>query len=142
MAAGRPAERRLQWEFAALGKGWTVKNVASGLYLTIEKGIGAGVPIVASEYPVAWNVQIEHDDPGLVRSVGPLVPQFHAVTVSTRRISWPGSEAVWDLRDGRGGTPVRTPDNSPTNRDLQRVARRSSLEIDTRRINQTANSGG
>ncbi|KAF9653588.1 hypothetical protein BDM02DRAFT_3125556 [Thelephora ganbajun] len=79
-----------QWEFAPLGKGWTIKSVSSGFYLTIEKGIGAGVPIVASEYPVAWNVRIEHDDPGLVR------------------ISWPGSETVWDLRDGRGGTPVRT----------------------------------
>jgi hypothetical protein len=46
--------------------------VSSGLYLTIEKGIGPGVPIVASEYPAAWNVQIEHDDPGLVRSVSHL----------------------------------------------------------------------
>jgi hypothetical protein len=78
LAAGRSAEHRPQWEFSALGKGWTVKNVASGLYLTIEKGIGAGVPIVASEYPVAWNVQTEHDDPGLVRSVGPL--SFHDST--------------------------------------------------------------
>lgn len=43
--------------------------MSSGLYLTIEKGIGAGVPIVASEYPAAWNVQIEHDDPGFVKSV-------------------------------------------------------------------------
>ena len=65
-----------QWEFAPLGKGWTIKNVSSGLYLTIEKGIGAGVPIVASEYPVAWSVQIEHDDPGLVRSVDPFPPRF------------------------------------------------------------------
>jgi hypothetical protein len=40
--------------------------------MTIEKGIGAGVPVVASEYPVAWNVQVEHDDPGLVRSVNRL----------------------------------------------------------------------
>lgn len=62
------AEQQSQWEFGPLGKGWTIKNVSSGLYLTVEKGIGAGVPIVASEYPAAWNVQIEHDDPGLVRS--------------------------------------------------------------------------
>jgi len=84
-----------QWEFAPLGKGWSIKSVSSGLYLTIEKGIGPGVPIVASEYPAAWNVQIEHDDPGLVR------------------ISWPGSESVWDLRDGRGGTPVQLGNRYP-----------------------------
>jgi len=84
-----------QWEFAPLGKGWTIKNVASGLYLTIEKGIGAGVPVVASEYPVAWGVQIEHNDPGLVR------------------VYWPGSEAVWDLRDGRGGTPIQLGNRYP-----------------------------
>lgn len=62
--------KQSQWEFAPLGKGWTIKSVSSSLYLTIEKGIGSGVPIVASEFPVAWNVQIEYDDPGLVRSVG------------------------------------------------------------------------
>jgi len=84
-----------QWEFAPLGRGWTIRNVSSGLYLTLEKGIGAGVPIVASEYPAAWNVQIEHNDPGLVR------------------ISWPGSEAVWDLRDGRGGTPIQLGNRYP-----------------------------
>jgi len=84
-----------QWDFAPLGKGWTIKSVSSGLYLTLEKGIGAGVPIVASEYPAAWGVQIELDDPGLVR------------------ISWPGSEAVWDLRDGRGGTPIQLGNRYP-----------------------------
>jgi hypothetical protein len=84
-----------QWELAPLGKGWTIKSVSSGLYLTIEKGIGAGVPIVASEYPVAWNMQAEHGDPGLVR------------------ICWPGSEAVWDLRDSRGGTPIQLGNRYP-----------------------------
>lgn len=82
MDRSRLVERRSQWEFAPLGKGWTIKNVSRGLYLTIEKGIGAGVPIVASEYPVAWNVQIEHDDPGLVRSVNRTPPTTRTLNLT------------------------------------------------------------
>jgi len=100
-----------QWEFAPLGKGWSIKSASSGLYLTIEKGIGAGVPVVASEYPVAWNVQIEHDDPGLVR------------------ITWPGSEAVWDLRDSRGGTPIQLGNRYPQDQPDCKLWRLTFLRI-------------
>ena len=62
--------------------------MSSGLYLTIERGIGTGVPLVASEFPVAWNVQIEHDDPGLVRSVSRLPAMIEMLNHS--RVGSPG----------------------------------------------------
>jgi len=88
-----------QWEFSPLGKGWSIKNMATGLFLTVEKGIGTGVPLVASDFPVAWDIQVDNPDTGLVR------------------ILWPNSEAVWDMQDGRNGTPIQLSNKYP--QDIQ-----------------------
>jgi hypothetical protein len=61
-----------QWELAPMGSGWSIKSVHSGLYLTTAYHSDKRVRIIANEYPVAWHVRIENDDPGLVRSVSHL----------------------------------------------------------------------
>jgi hypothetical protein len=63
-------EQVSQWEFARLGKGWTIKSVCSGLYLTIQRGgTQTQVPITTNKYPVAWHLEIDDFDPTMVRSV-------------------------------------------------------------------------
>lgn len=69
--------------------------MATGFYLTVEKGISSGVPLVASEYPVAWDIQADSSNPGLFR------------------ISWPNSEVTWDMHDNRNGTPIQLSNRYP-----------------------------
>lgn len=65
-----PTDSQHQWEFTPLGKGWSIRSASSGMYLTVEKGIGSGVPLVASDYPVAWIVQPDNGSgAGLFRYV-------------------------------------------------------------------------
>ena len=33
----------------------------------MEKELGSGVPIIASEYPVSWTVEVDSSNVGLVR---------------------------------------------------------------------------
>ena len=61
-------EQKSQWEFAGLGKGWTIRSMYSDLYLAMGKPTGDGIPIVASEFPVSWHVQ-NGDISGVVKSV-------------------------------------------------------------------------
>lgn len=84
-----------QWEFLPLGKGWSIKSLSNNLYLTVEKELGSGVPIIASEYPVSWTVEVDSSNVGLVR------------------ILWPNSETVWEMQDGRRGTPVKLSNRHP-----------------------------
>jgi len=69
--------------------------MATGFYLTVEKGISSGVPLVASEYPVAWDLQTDSSNPGLFR------------------ISWPNSEVTWEMHDNRNGTPIQLSNRYP-----------------------------
>ncbi|KAI1793770.1 hypothetical protein LXA43DRAFT_205483 [Ganoderma leucocontextum] len=68
-----------QWEFIPCGHGCFIRGAPpySGLYLALDCG-GArdGAPVVASEHPVAWDV--EKTDAGII-------------------ISWPNSQFVFDL---------------------------------------------
>jgi len=97
IAFSHHGEGNQQWEFSPLGKGWSIRSVSSGYYLTVEKGLGSGVPLVASEYPVAWNVQPD-------TASGP----------DLFRISWPNTEVTWEMQDGRGGTPIQLANRYPT----------------------------
>lgn len=64
-------EYQSQWEFRPLGKGWTIKNVfGESYYLTTEpSSYGRFVSVVVHNFPITWDVQIEHEDPGLFRWV-------------------------------------------------------------------------
>ena len=55
-----------QWEFIPSGHGYVIRCVRSSkaghaLYLTVEGGVRDNAPVVASAYPVAWNVEQTED---------------------------------------------------------------------------------
>ncbi|TFK86956.1 carbohydrate-binding module family 13 protein [Polyporus arcularius HHB13444] len=77
-----------QWEFIPTGHGYIIRCVrrsAEGhsLYLTTDGSVKHGAAIVASPYPVAWNVEPGED--GI-------------------RIHWPNSEYSFDLADWGNST--------------------------------------
>ncbi|OJT10621.1 hypothetical protein TRAPUB_12869 [Trametes pubescens] len=78
-----------QWEFIPSGHGYVIRCVRRSkeghpLYLTTEAGLRENAAIVASPYPVSWNV--EHTDEGI-------------------RISWPNTDFVFDLAEWGSNTP-------------------------------------
>ncbi|KAI8977801.1 ricin B lectin domain-containing protein [Trametes punicea] len=77
-----------QWEFIPSGPGYVIRCVRRSkdghpLYLTTEDGLHEQAAIVASPYPVSWNV--EQTDDGI-------------------RISWPNTDFVFDLADWGSNT--------------------------------------
>ncbi|KAF7794191.1 hypothetical protein EIP86_005323 [Pleurotus ostreatoroseus] len=80
-----------QWVFTALGDGYTVRSVTSGLYLTIEEtALGNEPAIVASPFPVAWKIKAAAEGGELFL-----------------RIFWPSETYSFDLADGKPETKVR-----------------------------------
>ncbi|KAL6303614.1 hypothetical protein BKA93DRAFT_734718 [Sparassis latifolia] len=82
-------EQNQQWEFVPSGRGYVIRSVCSsscGMYLTVTDGLYDNVALVASPFPVSWDVQvIEHES-----------------AISLRRafrIAWPGTDYVMDLAD-------------------------------------------
>ncbi|KAI0773149.1 hypothetical protein BD413DRAFT_473329 [Trametes elegans] len=78
-----------QWEFIPSGHGYVIRCVRRSqaghpLYLTTEDGLRENAAIVASPYPVSWNV--EQTDDGI-------------------RISWPNTDFVFDLAEWGSSTP-------------------------------------
>ncbi|KAI0668230.1 hypothetical protein C8Q78DRAFT_980638 [Trametes maxima] len=78
-----------QWEFIPSGYGYVIRCVrrsAAGdpLYLTTEDGLRDDAAIVASPYPVTWDVEQTED--GI-------------------KISWPNTDFVFDLADWGSATP-------------------------------------
>ncbi|KAI0738176.1 ricin B lectin domain-containing protein [Daedaleopsis nitida] len=78
-----------QWEFIPTGHGYIIRCVrrskeGHALYLTTAGGLRDGEEIVASTFPVTWNVEQTED--GI-------------------RISWPNSEYVFDLADWGNSAP-------------------------------------
>ncbi|KAH9895716.1 hypothetical protein C8Q73DRAFT_633227, partial [Cubamyces lactineus] len=72
-----------QWEFIPSGRGYIIRCVRRSkeghpLYLTTETGLHDNAAIVASPYPVTW--EVEQTDEGI-------------------RISWPNTDFVFDLAD-------------------------------------------
>ena len=61
----------VQWLFAPLGDGYTIRSVLSGLYLTVEAGVSEGAVLVATPFPVSWKVSSANEGGELfVRYVG------------------------------------------------------------------------
>ncbi|RDB22015.1 hypothetical protein Hypma_010814 [Hypsizygus marmoreus] len=79
-----------KWEFSPLGKGYSIRNLHGGTYLTVEDGIRDGVPIVASPYPASW--ALEADD----------------FEQRIWRIAWPNTTFLFDLAD-HGSQKPSTP---------------------------------
>ncbi|KII84904.1 carbohydrate-binding module family 13 protein [Plicaturopsis crispa FD-325 SS-3] len=79
-----------QWEFQTLGAGFSIRNVAYGLYISGAEGIREGIALVASPFPVSWVVEVDEGDRG------------------TAMICWPESRLVFDLHEGRAepGTKI------------------------------------
>ncbi|KAI0643347.1 hypothetical protein C8Q79DRAFT_915533 [Trametes meyenii] len=78
-----------QWEFIPSGHGYVIRcvrrsSVGHPLYLTTEDGLHDNAAIVASPYPVTWDV--EQTDDGI-------------------KISWPNTDFVFDLADWGNATP-------------------------------------
>ncbi|KAH9915556.1 uncharacterized protein BXZ73DRAFT_54208 [Epithele typhae] len=72
-----------QWEFIPCGRGYVIRCVrrakdGHALYLTTEGGVGEMKAVVASPYPVTW--QVEQDGDAI-------------------RVCWPDTKLVWDLAD-------------------------------------------
>ncbi|KAI0370736.1 hypothetical protein BV20DRAFT_943443 [Pilatotrama ljubarskyi] len=75
-----------QWEFIPSGHGYLIRCVRRSkeghpLYLTTEQGVGEHVAIVASPYPVSWNVEQTED----------------GIRYINRLISWPNTDLVFSL---------------------------------------------
>ncbi|KAI0631444.1 hypothetical protein C8Q77DRAFT_1061150 [Trametes polyzona] len=78
-----------QWEFIPSGHGYVIRCVRRSkdghpLYLTTEEGLRENAAIVASPYPVSWNV--EQTEEGI-------------------RISWPNTDFVFDLAEWGSKAP-------------------------------------
>ncbi|KAK0455691.1 uncharacterized protein EV420DRAFT_1552763 [Desarmillaria tabescens] len=58
-----------RWEFATLGAGYSIRSVYNGTYLSIDfKALNERRPhIVASSFPVSWDVKLYDADNGLYR---------------------------------------------------------------------------
>ena len=108
-----------QWEFIPSGHGYVIRCVrpskaGHALYLTVEGGVRNNAPVVASAYPVAWNVEQTEEGIRYVRLGLGLGLLYRRLTHS-RRISWPNSNFVFDLADwgdNAPGTKVRAPSRS------------------------------
>lgn len=46
----------LQWEFARLGAGYSIRSVHNGQYLTIETGMQ---DVVTNAFPVSWALELD-----------------------------------------------------------------------------------
>ncbi|OBZ72955.1 hypothetical protein A0H81_06821 [Grifola frondosa] len=78
-----------QWEFVPSGQGYMIRSAlsvsrAEGLYLTVEDGIRDHAAVVASAFPVSWNVN--QNEEGII-------------------ISWPNTDFVFGLADMGSSTP-------------------------------------
>jgi len=78
-----------QWEFIPSGRGYTIRSAcpsSCGLYLSVES-LCDNAPIVASPFPVSWNVRFDEKEDGAMR------------------IYWPNTDFVIDLADWGSPTP-------------------------------------
>jgi hypothetical protein len=69
-----------QWEFSHLGDGFSIRNVAHGMYMSVL-GHHNGAKILGSAYPVSWEVKFYQTD---ARCPSPNSIKL-AVTLATRR---------------------------------------------------------
>jgi len=76
-----------QWEFKPLGRGYSIRDMANGNYLTIEDGLRDGVHIVTSPYPVSWALEAANLEQGMWR------------------IGWPNTPYIFDLADCGSSKP-------------------------------------
>lgn len=67
---------RLQWEIIPLGAGYAIRSIRRGTYITVDNSLEEEAFVVASDFPVAWDIQVSavvaarKDDEGVtVRSV-------------------------------------------------------------------------
>ncbi|KAH8111572.1 ricin B lectin domain-containing protein [Phellopilus nigrolimitatus] len=117
-----------QWEFDRLGDGWYIRSVHTGGYLTIEKGMGNGFPVVANNYPVSWVV--EHDE---------TKPNDEVY-----RILWPNSSFGFDLDNGKPtpGTKINLWSKmSGAHHQLWRLQRCTDKEVATTNATKTTETG-
>lgn len=59
----------VQWKFEPLGPGYSIRSLSNGSYMTVEAGIGNGVPIVGSPFPVSWELEADRSERGVWRQV-------------------------------------------------------------------------
>lgn len=78
-----------RWEFATLGAGYSIRSVYNGSYLSIDfKALHDLRPhVVASSFPVSWDVKLYDADNGVYR------------------IRWPNSEYVFSMDITAGDLP-------------------------------------
>jgi len=70
-----------KWEFAPLGPGYSIKSVLKGTYITLNTGAIENGSLIASPYPVSWELEADGYETGLWR------------------IRWPRSNFIFDLPD-------------------------------------------
>ncbi|KAF8063232.1 hypothetical protein FPV67DRAFT_233952 [Lyophyllum atratum] len=89
-----------KWEFSPLGKGYSIRSLYTGDYITVEDEIYDGVSIVASPYPLSWALEADDFEQGIWR------------------IAWPNTTRlfVFDLADqgnSKPGTPIQLKERYP-----------------------------
>lgn len=67
----------IQWIFEQQGCQWVIRSAGSGAYLGVEGSPEDGKPVVALEYPYAFDIWPDEHDNSVYRSVD-----------SVQRISW------------------------------------------------------
>ncbi|KAI0315945.1 hypothetical protein OF83DRAFT_1061200 [Amylostereum chailletii] len=101
IAFGHHGWENQQWEFSKLGAGFAIRNIRNGGYLSIAD-FGAlaregGAPVVATSFPMSWDVEAQSIDSGLEEEEGDALI----------RIRWPESNLFLGLSDAAAGTKVR-----------------------------------
>ncbi|KAI0370723.1 hypothetical protein BV20DRAFT_966233 [Pilatotrama ljubarskyi] len=97
-AAAWDASDNQKWvaELAESGSGWTLRNVATGLYLGVDGTPRPGAPIVATRQETFWDLQPTSEPSGLRLAI---VRTGLCVQLGDARVS-NGGVKLGDLREG------------------------------------------
>ncbi|KAI0084556.1 hypothetical protein BDY19DRAFT_528933 [Irpex rosettiformis] len=77
-----------QWRFESLGEGFTIRNLHTKRYLTVEDGVAHEATLTVSAFPVAWKVDV--------------VSEGEQVSI---RLLWPNERYAVSLAGSGNGKP-------------------------------------
>lgn len=91
----------------ALGAGYSIRSVHSGHYITVDSGIGDGVSLIASLFPVSWEVEADTFEEGTWRYVHLALQWYPSFVMNVARliysILWPNTQFNFDLSSPDAG---------------------------------------
>ncbi|PPQ69124.1 hypothetical protein CVT26_003572 [Gymnopilus dilepis] len=57
-----------KWEFAKLGAGYSIQSKHNGSYITLKSELGEDAALIATPYPVSWELEADSYEPDVWRS--------------------------------------------------------------------------